>query len=55
MAYANPAYSPEQMSILHGALNAEAQGYLTHADVLAVADPSKTVETMRASCIKKGP
>lgn len=57
MAYANPAYSPEQMSILHGALNAEAQGYLTHADVLAVADPSKTVEAMRTElhALRKDP
>lgn len=45
--YANPAFSPEQMSLIHGALNAEAQGYLTREDVLSVADPAKTAGIMR--------
>lgn len=45
--YANPVLSPEQMSLIHGALNAEAQGYLTREDVLAVANPQKTVVEMR--------
>lgn len=45
--YADPAFTPEQMSLLHGALNAEYYGYLNHEDVLAVAVPAKSAEQIR--------
>lgn len=45
--YARPEFSPEQMALLHGALNAEHFGYLTHEDVLSVADPEKSVDEIR--------
>ena len=45
--YARPEFSPEQMKLVHGALTAEYNGYLTHEDVLSVADPSKSPAVMQ--------
>lgn len=45
--YADPAFTPEQMSLLHGALNAEYYGYLNREDVLSVAIPVKSAEQIR--------
>ena len=45
--YADPVFTPEQMSLLHGALNAEYYGYLNHEDVLEVAVPVKSAEQIR--------
>lgn len=45
--YADPAFSPEQMSLLHGALNAEYYGHLKREDVLCVADSNKSVDEIR--------
>lgn len=46
--YADPKFTPEQMSTLHAALDVEFHGYATREDVLIIADPAKSPEEMKA-------
>lgn len=45
--FADPAFSSDQMSLIHGALNAEAAGYLNQEDVLSVTNPEKSADAIR--------
>lgn len=46
--YADSQFTPEQMSTLHAALDVEYHGYVTRDNVLAIADPSKSPDEMKA-------
>ena len=46
--YADPKFTPEQMSTLHAALDVEYHGYVTREDVLKIADPLKSPDQMKA-------
>lgn len=46
--YADPKFTPEQMSTTHAALDVEYHGYVSREDVLKIADPAKSPEQMKA-------
>ena len=46
--YADPKFTPEQMSTIHAALDVEFHGYVTREDVLKIADPAKSPEQMKS-------
>lgn len=50
--YAKPEFSPEQMSILHGVLGVEYDGYLNRENVLSVADSKKSVDEIRKEVLQ---
>lgn len=46
--YADPKFTPEQMSTIHAALDVEFHGYVTREDVLKIVDPAKSPEQMKS-------
>lgn len=54
--YADPKFTPEQMSTLHAALDVEFHGFVTRDDVLKIADPAKSPDEMKAElkALRKG-